>query len=693
MSSKYKLTEGALQIIMNGGDVAEPTMQILGSKKILSNIADKERHRILLSDSRNTISFAMISTQINDRIGAGATQMYSVIKLKRYITSLINSIGKGDTRVLLILDMDLIASGDIVGQTIGTPVPLTDGETSVSQSSNNSISNKALNAYRGISFYKNSMGGDSANNSLSTTKVISPIASLSPFHNNWVIKARISNKTSIRTWSNERGEGKVFSFDLIDESGEIRCTAFKDLVDKFFDHLEVDKVYYISKGELKPTNKQFCTFSSEYEMTLSNESIIEESSDNNSVIPKVKYDFVSIDKVAAMESGTFVAETFDGSNNPVVLIKGAKIGEYGGGKSLSTIMNSHFKVNPDIAECYRLKGWYELEGSQVETQNISERGGIGALQTSWMTFKEVQDNELGHSYRGDYYQTMGTILLTRSDKLLYKACPTTDCNKKVIDMENGMYRCEKCNREYPNFKYRLLPNISTPPSRFAKILNPFESHLIERLHLPTFSPSVFAQVSTPKTDEKFKWTIDDISSLKPANIDEATISQHVMDQDPTMESLVQEKIDKFFNEKAIAPSPLNEHVKRVALITSPISKPQYSNNYSQTVLTLPPILPKHVEEVLKPYFTYTSPQQKSQFDENSSLYRKLFDFEEHSIHESVESSPALSTGLSPIQFSPEFNPSSPKRNFGSPIEMPELRDCNLSPIGRSPREARSACRL
>lgn len=34
--------------------------------------------------------------------------------------------------------------------------------------------------------------------------------------------------------------------------------------------------------------------------------------------------------------------------------------------------------------------------------------------------------------------------------------------------------------------FRRLPNISTPPSRFAKILNPFEPHLIDRLHLPTF---------------------------------------------------------------------------------------------------------------------------------------------------------------------------------------------------------------
>lgn len=55
----------------------------------------------------------------------------------------------------------------------------------------------------------------------------------------WVIKARVTNKSAIRTWSNSRGEGKLFSMDLADESGEIRATVFRDLVDKYYDMIEV----------------------------------------------------------------------------------------------------------------------------------------------------------------------------------------------------------------------------------------------------------------------------------------------------------------------------------------------------------------------------------------------------------------------------------------------------------------------
>lgn len=74
-------------------------------------------------------------------------------------------------------------------------------------------------------------------------------------------------------------------------------------------------------------------------------------------------------------------------------------------------------------------------------------------------------------------------------------------------------------------------------------------------------------MSTPKSEEKFHWTIDEISSLRPADIDEETISQHVSEHDPHTESVVQKKIETFFSsEEVIAPSPMTELV-RVPLIT------------------------------------------------------------------------------------------------------------------------------
>jgi hypothetical protein len=40
-----------------------------------------------------------------------------------------------------------------------------------------------------------------------------------------------------------------------------------------------------------------------------------------------------------------------------------------------------------------------------------------------------------------------------------QACPQQDCNKKVVDQANGFYRCEKCQKEFPDFKYRMILSV------------------------------------------------------------------------------------------------------------------------------------------------------------------------------------------------------------------------------------------
>lgn len=68
--------------------------------------------------------------------------------------------------------------------------------------------------------------------------------------------------------------------------------------------------------------------------------------------------------------------------------------------------------------------------------------------------------------------------------------------------------------------------------------------------------------------------------------------------------------------------------------------------WAQTELSLPPNLPRHVEEALKPYFTFTQEQQVDNDDanssNNSSLRRKLFFNHEDSIEDDSECSVILS---------------------------------------------------
>jgi len=55
-----------------------------------------------------------------------------------------------------------------------------------------------------------------------------PIASLHPYHSRWTIKARVTAKSDKRSWANAKGEGSLFSVDLLDaQGGQIKATMFK----------------------------------------------------------------------------------------------------------------------------------------------------------------------------------------------------------------------------------------------------------------------------------------------------------------------------------------------------------------------------------------------------------------------------------------------------------------------------------
>lgn len=170
------------------------------------------------------------------------------------------------------------------------------------------------------------------------------------------------------------------------------------------------------------------------------------------------------------------------------------------------------------------------------------------------------------------------------------------------------------------------------------------------------------QNSTPKTESKFKWTIDEISSLQPAEIDETTVSLHACTDDSKTEVVVQKKIDLFFREPQIVPSPMNVNAKCVPLLKD-CDFPKTPLNFdetdeenvpntregnftdlqkiklilnsvfaalgaTQTALTLPPILPKEVEDALRPYFTCSEDQPEVDADDytNDELYQQLFEF-------------------------------------------------------------------
>ncbi len=111
---------------------------------------------------------------------------------------------------------------------------------------------------------------------------IYPIEALSPYAHKWTIKARCTSKSEVKTWHNKNGEGKLFSVNLLDESGEIRATCWKEQCDAFYDVFQEGNVYYITAPcRVQLARKQFSNINNDYELTFETGTLVEKVGQDN----------------------------------------------------------------------------------------------------------------------------------------------------------------------------------------------------------------------------------------------------------------------------------------------------------------------------------------------------------------------------------------------------------------------------
>lgn len=109
----------------------------------------------------------------------------------------------------------------------------------------------------------------------------------------------------------------------------------------------------------------------------------------------------------------------------------------------------------------------EGQGASFNSQSAAGGGSGGAQfrRDELMTLSTVKDSSIGQGDNADYFSCRATILFVKPDTVMYTACPADKCNKKVTQEPNGDWRCEKCDRNYPEPDVRFVAS-RIPPASF-----------------------------------------------------------------------------------------------------------------------------------------------------------------------------------------------------------------------------------
>lgn len=341
---------------------------------------------------------------------------------------------------------------------------------------------------------------------------IYPIEALSPYTNKWTIKARCTFKSEVKHWHNKNGEGKLFSVNFLDGSGEIRATGFNDAVDSWYDFLKEGSVYYVScPCRVQFAKKQFSNVNNDYELTFERETRIELANDIEGV-PEITYNFTTLEGLQNVEKDTTVdtigvlravgemseitskttqkpfskreltivdktgyevrltiwgktAASFDAAPNTIIAFKGVKVSDFGG-RSLSLLSSGSMTLDPDVEEAHFLKGWYHSTDSTENYRTHADMLGAATNtnassgKNAYKTIEEIREGNLGMSEEADYFTLKATVIYVKKESFAYPACQTERCNKKVVEIDPGQWRCEKCDTSFPRPTYRYIMQIN-----------------------------------------------------------------------------------------------------------------------------------------------------------------------------------------------------------------------------------------
>ncbi|KAI8939062.1 hypothetical protein NX059_004901 [Plenodomus lindquistii] len=487
----------------NSAPLDQPILQCVQIKTMEPKAGEPnpvQRFRVVLSDIRNFIQTMIATTAANDIVTSGQLKKGSIVRLLKYNPQRVK-----DKNILIIMELEVLAEyGEL--EKIGQPTALDTSADAqpAAISGNNFYGNKPAPAAQP---QQRSLPVHQSNPGTSSHPHLYPIESLSPYAHKWTIRARCTSKSDMKEWHNAKGAGKLFSVNLLDDTGEIRATAFTEVADKLYPVFEEGVVYYISAPcRVTLAKKQFSNLPNDYELQFERDTEVEKAEDQENK-PQIRFNFTKIGDLDSVEKDSTIdtvgvlkevgevatitskntnkdfskreltladdsqtsvrltiwgktAESFEAPLESILAFKGVKVSDFGG-RSLSLLSSGSMMIDPDIDEAHKLRGWFNAVGQNAtfSTHNNLASSSGGSKNESKI-ISQIMEEE---SYLQDtptYLSLKASVVYVKNTTVAYPACSTQGCNKKVIEENPGAWWCEKCQKTYPEPLYRYVLSVN-----------------------------------------------------------------------------------------------------------------------------------------------------------------------------------------------------------------------------------------
>lgn len=304
----------------------------------------------------------------------------------------------------------------------------------------------------------------------------------------------------------------MFNIELVDDEGTaIECTLWNELAQQWFDRLQVDRVYYVSNGSLKPADKRYSTVRNNYSMSLSGgRASIEEAEDQASaskMSARLQYvmfndlpvyinnrasvdllgvltgcqplgsikrktdqtelnrrDITLVDSSRRQVTVTLWGDLATGvgaeleaqqASRPIVSVSAVRVGDYNG-LSLSTLTRSIITISPENADAAKLREWYDAEGQQGEFVAANEglpgsgraSGGERAAVRPISFASDLTKGAIDRDSKPEYHAMYLRIVDIPEGQTLYYLAAKDGKNHKVVPEGGDTFRCNATGQIY-----------------------------------------------------------------------------------------------------------------------------------------------------------------------------------------------------------------------------------------------------